>query len=305
MHELGHNLGLRHGGGDDTNYKPNYLSVMNYSFQLQGVIKGGTVGTFDYSRAALPALDKAHLNESAGLGPGAAGYGTKYFCGAFQSVLDASGSIDWNCDGMIQPDVSADINQGGSATGTLTGFNDWAHPQLKGGAIGLAGATPHLPLTTEPGLLTVDVAKKVGALDGIPPTTSASATMGASAIPYPPSITFAGNAGTYTIDQMVSIVCSAHDALSGLASSSCQNARGPAWSFAPGSHQLAATASDNAGNSGSSSATFVVISTFASQCSVTRVFDRNLAQASALCTLLTNAQHAATNPSLKASYLQV
>ena len=27
MHELGHNLSLRHGGGDDTNYKPNYLSV--------------------------------------------------------------------------------------------------------------------------------------------------------------------------------------------------------------------------------------------------------------------------------------
>src|SRR6185369_4859250 len=33
MHELGHNLGLRHGGFEDTNYKPNYLSVMNYAFQ--------------------------------------------------------------------------------------------------------------------------------------------------------------------------------------------------------------------------------------------------------------------------------
>ncbi len=30
MHELGHNLGLRHGGMDDLNCKPNYLSVMNY-----------------------------------------------------------------------------------------------------------------------------------------------------------------------------------------------------------------------------------------------------------------------------------
>jgi hypothetical protein len=34
MHELGHNLGLFHGGQDDRNYKPNYLSIMNYLFQF-------------------------------------------------------------------------------------------------------------------------------------------------------------------------------------------------------------------------------------------------------------------------------
>jgi hypothetical protein len=33
MHELGHNLGLKHGGGDGVNNKPNYISIMNYSFQ--------------------------------------------------------------------------------------------------------------------------------------------------------------------------------------------------------------------------------------------------------------------------------
>src|SRR5215471_16937868 len=32
MHELGHNLGLDHGGDTSINYKPNYLSVMNYQF---------------------------------------------------------------------------------------------------------------------------------------------------------------------------------------------------------------------------------------------------------------------------------
>ena len=31
MHELGHNLGLRHGGDTDVNCKPNYLSAMNYA----------------------------------------------------------------------------------------------------------------------------------------------------------------------------------------------------------------------------------------------------------------------------------
>lgn len=40
MHELGHNLGLMHGGAADcTNQKPNYLSVMNYSFYGGGLIE--------------------------------------------------------------------------------------------------------------------------------------------------------------------------------------------------------------------------------------------------------------------------
>ena len=36
MHELGHNLNLGHGGGDSSTFKPNYLSVMNYSYQVTG-----------------------------------------------------------------------------------------------------------------------------------------------------------------------------------------------------------------------------------------------------------------------------
>lgn len=38
MHEFGHNLGLGHGGDDLlTNYKPNYLSIMNYLHQMTGL----------------------------------------------------------------------------------------------------------------------------------------------------------------------------------------------------------------------------------------------------------------------------
>jgi hypothetical protein len=38
MHEFGHNLGLRHGGFENLpNYKPNYVSVMNYMYQLVGL----------------------------------------------------------------------------------------------------------------------------------------------------------------------------------------------------------------------------------------------------------------------------
>ena len=50
MHELGHNLGLNHGGFDDIGYKPNYLSVMNYMFQRVGVANFSIYGHFDYSR---------------------------------------------------------------------------------------------------------------------------------------------------------------------------------------------------------------------------------------------------------------
>ncbi|HEY8504250.1 MAG TPA: hypothetical protein VIL46_06680, partial [Gemmataceae bacterium] len=34
MHELGHTLGLRHGGNDHVNNKPDYFSVMNYLYQF-------------------------------------------------------------------------------------------------------------------------------------------------------------------------------------------------------------------------------------------------------------------------------
>jgi hypothetical protein len=37
MHELGHNLGLEHGGDEALNWKPNYNSVMNYRYQFDGV----------------------------------------------------------------------------------------------------------------------------------------------------------------------------------------------------------------------------------------------------------------------------
>ncbi len=37
MHEFGHNLGLKHGGNEDVNYKPNHYSIMNYLYQFTGL----------------------------------------------------------------------------------------------------------------------------------------------------------------------------------------------------------------------------------------------------------------------------
>jgi hypothetical protein len=60
MHELGHNLGLRHGGGSDLNgdaedtptFKPNYLSVMNYKFQLVGIQRANAIGSIAPQRCS-------------------------------------------------------------------------------------------------------------------------------------------------------------------------------------------------------------------------------------------------------------
>ncbi len=69
MHELGHNLGLRHGGGDDQNYKPNYLSIMNYLFQVPyAPLVRALQAPLSYSSFAQPDLYEKSLDESKGIG---------------------------------------------------------------------------------------------------------------------------------------------------------------------------------------------------------------------------------------------
>ena len=80
-----------------------------------------------------------------------------------------------------------------------------------------------------------------------------------------PIVTYVGNAGTYGVDHPISIACSAVDPVngngtpgSGIASNTCADIAAPAYTFAAGINTFSATATDRAGNIGTSSASFTL-----------------------------------------------
>ncbi len=125
MHELGHNLNLNHGGRDNINYKPNYLSIMNYDFQREGGIpedsdgiNGPETRKLDYSRMALPALNENALNETAGIQDST--FYTFYRCTDTNSRIRTPGNlpINWNCTTPSDENpVSGDIGQDSARNG--------------------------------------------------------------------------------------------------------------------------------------------------------------------------------------------
>ena len=166
MHELGHDLGLQHGGSDTMNWKPNYLSVMSYAFQLRGLTINpnhsdhpsasypfAIGGYFDYSR--FDSLEVAELIEDGGLdemvglngrspNPSLRGYGTYHYCalGIEEPVDLASEPIDWNCNNALERAVTHDVNVGmkldtnSPTLTTLRSHNDWDNLVYNNGSIG-------------------------------------------------------------------------------------------------------------------------------------------------------------------------
>lgn len=166
QHELGHTLNLRHGGGDDDNFKTNYFSVMNYSYQMRSL---DPTRPLDYSRQALGALDETALDETVGIGGPTAWqmvYGIQDDAIDNQDnndngIIDRTirvepanqASVDWNGDGIPNDNgVNADPNflqrtidnsmppdgvgdrlitiSNASPDQRLRGFNDWANIRL-------------------------------------------------------------------------------------------------------------------------------------------------------------------------------
>jgi len=210
MHELGHNLGLEHGGNNEDNYKPNYLTVMNYAMQINGLIVDGQNGYIDYSRFTLPILDEAKLNEQVGMNVTAAGYpgsngspsadryGTYFFCNgddpskvAPQQVNSFTGNVNWNCNQFktVGPPVTftpyidktlvrSDVNGDGFVTLTggvsgLTSFTDWPALVYTGGAVAGNGVGSTPPMSTP----SIEITEEQASLS-IPPFGIAITGMG-------------------------------------------------------------------------------------------------------------------------------
>tara|TARA_R110000868_G_scaffold326513_4_gene587515 strand:+ start:198 stop:2492 length:2295 start_codon:yes stop_codon:yes gene_type:complete len=145
MHELGHNLGLKHGGNSSTTaseYKPNYYSTMNYLYQLFGLdsspsginayqrwrmLKGDGTPTIcnltnspcdppsqfiiNYSDGSGSSLNESALLESNNIGRGSTS-------GAY---------ADWDLNGLkTTTTLSKDLNADGSKT-VLTDYDDWSN----------------------------------------------------------------------------------------------------------------------------------------------------------------------------------
>lgn len=139
MHELGHTLGLSHGGSDDLNFKPNYYSVMNYMWQLPQTIQAPGTWKLNYSVAQLPNLVESMLIDSLGLNPPPGvfpvvkvPYTRPNGSIAFTRLKPAT-RTDWNGNGDSSGVSNVDINHffpnqlGPTPNETLQGFADWSN----------------------------------------------------------------------------------------------------------------------------------------------------------------------------------
>lgn len=184
MHEFGHTLNLRHGGNEDANCKPNYVSVMSYDQQF-GIPQNGGGTILDYSpprfaggrgtvtdvltenalseAVVLDATDAANqfIFSNPGVSPNA----------KLRHAMNAAANWDNDAAGNINPalitvniDTSALVGMpprprpaactNSTTNSSLNGFDDWSNISLPFRHFGDAadGAVnpylePELPLT--------------------------------------------------------------------------------------------------------------------------------------------------------------
>jgi hypothetical protein len=143
MHELGHTLGLGHGGGDHENYKPNYRSVMSYLWQTPAPLPGPgnqiTPGwmsfhnawRLDYSHGTRSSLNETALDESAGLGGDPTVYVPVGLANGKRKLMPEGGPIDLNSNNTTtDTGIAVDLNTkdplcSSSGFATLEDHDDW------------------------------------------------------------------------------------------------------------------------------------------------------------------------------------
>jgi len=112
IHELGHNMGLSHGGFEEFNGKPNYVSIMNYGFpSTNAATYNGGNRYFSRNDNAAGPLNPEYLCEMNGMSPGTnakVNTTTAYF---FKT--SGSAGVDWNRDDIVSgcgTNVTAMVN---------------------------------------------------------------------------------------------------------------------------------------------------------------------------------------------------
>ncbi|HSP92861.1 MAG TPA: hypothetical protein VLN08_18245, partial [Vicinamibacterales bacterium] len=159
MHELGHNMERRHGGGAfEPNCKPTYLSVMNYLYQLRGLLDDAGKPHLDFSGTTSGGISEASLSDGPWggfryrigwyaplAGSYLAGRGTpalRHCDGSDLLSTDApmvridartaAGAIDWNANGTTETSYLSglDINFNGRIDDSLSDSDDWSNVLL-------------------------------------------------------------------------------------------------------------------------------------------------------------------------------
>ncbi|MBG0825972.1 hypothetical protein HS048_35465 [Planomonospora sp. ID91781] len=160
VHELGHALGLGHGGNDPVNFKPNYFSVMNYRYQSVGIpdlsawngVMTGAIteqhftvddkkqilidfSHLDYSRAKLPTIGPDRFSERDGVGADQDMVATWWDPTLTLRAGSASGPLDWDFSGGV-PDLTSAAT---SAVNVLSKFEVCIRPRTAGATLTTLG----------------------------------------------------------------------------------------------------------------------------------------------------------------------
>lgn len=172
LHEMGHTLNLRHGGFENQNNKPNYISMMNYNYGLCiPQVDGGCILDFAPPLCAScpggrgvfppPEIEEDDLDEAYVLDPNDDNNIFVFRDDANPQVtttwpadtdVDGDGipdGVDWNADGSQDDSgLMIDTNEDGEVdTDPLLGHDDWTNLAIGFAQFGEAANAPINPET--------------------------------------------------------------------------------------------------------------------------------------------------------------